>query len=241
LILKKNGFPPLSDRAITRPEWPPISPHSQNEEWANTFTHGLGFLLSLVGTVVLCLRAAVSQNSTVILGSAVYCGTLLLVYLASTLSHAIKDRVWRFRWRVLDQGVIYLLIAGSYMGFTLPLMAIEKNRYVMLMVWIWALMCCFHRTVIRSKSDQNGTISYLALGWIPICLLDGIGTLLPSESFYWLIAGGICYSLGVVFLVLDRRVAYFHAIWHLFVIIASMAHFLGIYKIVVTLVADDGS
>ena len=135
-MLKKNGFEPVSDRTLTEPDWAPISPHSKSEEWANAFTHGLGLLLSLAGTVVLCLQALTAENSTLILGSVVYSITLILVYLASTLSHAIENRVRRFRWRVLDQGFIYLLIAGSYTGFTLPLMAIERNRYVLLMVWV---------------------------------------------------------------------------------------------------------
>ena len=213
----------------------PTPSHSQNEEWTNTLTHGLGLFLSLVGAVILCRQAGNSGNGTLILGSIVYSLSLAGVYLVSTLSHAVQNQSQRFRWRVLDQGFIYLLIAGSYTGFSLPLLSIEKNQYLLGMVWVLALFCCFHRTVIRAHSDKNGTVSYLALGWIPIFSFYGSASLIPSESLFWLIVGGSFYSTGVVFLIFDRRVPYFHTIWHLFVIAASIAHFLGIYKIVVIL------
>ena len=108
----------------------PTPSHSQNEEWTNTLTHGLGLFLSLVGAVILCRQAGNSGNGTLILGSIVYSLSLAGVYLVSTLSHAVQNQSQRFRWRVLDQGFIYLLIAGSYTGFSLPLLSIEKNQYL---------------------------------------------------------------------------------------------------------------
>lgn len=190
---------------------------------------------------MLCRQAVRSGNGTLILGSIVYSASLVLVYLVSTLSHAVQNQLQRFRWRVLDQGFIYLLIAGSYTGFSLPLLSIEKNQYLLGMVWVLALFCCFHRTVIRAHSDKNGTVSYLALGWIPIFSFYESASLMPSEALFWLIVGGIFYTTGVFFLIFDRRVPYFHAIWHLFVIAASIAHFFGVYKIVVILESEGGS
>jgi len=223
------------DSFLSSPQWAPTPPRSQSEEWTNTLTHGFGLLLSLGGTVVLCFQAMASENGSLLVGSVVYSISLVLVYLASTLSHAIKNQVRRFRWRILDQGLIYLLIAGSYTGFSLPLLVIQRNRYLLMIIWILALVCFFHRTVIRARSDKNGTISYLALGWMPIFTFYGSAALIPPEALFWLVAGGFCYSAGVVFLVFDHRVPYFHTIWHLFVIAASISHFLGIYKIVVTM------
>ena len=231
----------MSDSLVTESNWKPPPPRPKNEEWINSLTHGFGLLLSFVGAVVLCRQAATSENGILLLGSIVYSGSLILVYLVSTLSHAVQNQSQRFRWRVLDQGFIYLLIAGSYTGFSLPLLPVERNRYLLMMVWVLALFCCFHRTVIRAQSDENGIVSYLALGWIPFFSFYGSAALIPNEALFWLIAGGFFYSIGVVFLIFDRRVRYFHAIWHLFVIAASICHFLGIYKIVVTLGTGGGS
>ena len=231
----------MSDSLIRGSTDSPTPTNSQSEEWTNTLTHGLGLFLSLVGAIVLCRQAVRSGNGTLILGGIVYSASLVLVYLVSTLSHAVQNQLQRFRWRILDQGFIYLLIAGSYTGFSLPLLSIEKNQYLLGMIWVLALFCCFHRTVIRAHSDKNGTVSYLALGWIPIFSFYESASLMPSEALFWLIVGGIFYTIGVLFLIFDRRVPYFHAIWHLFVIAASIAHFLGVYKIVVILESEGGS
>lgn len=212
----------------------PTRSRSQQEEWANTLTHGFGLLLSLVGGSFLCWRAIAGDNMLLIVGSFVYVATLVCVYLASTLSHAISNEAWRFRWRVWDQGLIYLLIAGSYTGFSLPLLGIAQNRSLLILVWILALGCFLHRTVVRSQSDKNETISYVALSWVPIFTFYGSVALIPELAVFWLIAGGISYTGGVIFLVFDQRVPYFHAVWHLLVILGSGCHFLGIYHIVAT-------
>ncbi len=225
----------VMDSPLSCPQWNTTPPRSQNEEWINTLTHGFGLLLSVCGTLILCFRAAASESFILLLGSIIYSSSLILVYLISNLSHAIQSPAWKFRWRVLDQGFIYLLIAGSYTGFSLPLLAIRRNQYLLMMIWVLALVCFFHRTVIRAQSDQNGTISYLALGWIPIFTFYGSAALIPPAAIFWLIVGGLCYTTGVVFLLFDQRVPYFHAVWHLFVILASISHFLGIYQIVITL------
>ena len=227
------------DSFLSSPKWTPTPPQSQTEEWINTLTHGLGLVLSLGGALVLCSQAVICENGILVFGSITYSISLILVYLSSTLSHAIQNQTWRFRWRVLDQGFIYLLIAGSYTGFSLPLLSVERNRYLLMMVWVLALVCFFHRTVIRAQSDKSGTVSYLALGWVPIFTFYGSVALLPPAAIFWLIAGGLCYSGGVVFLLFDQRVRYFHAIWHLLVILGSLCHFLGIYRIVVTVGLQD--
>ena len=227
------------DSFLSSPKWTPTPPQSQSEEWINTLTHGLGLLLSLGGALVLCSQAVVRENGILVFVSITYSISLILVYLSSTLSHAIQNQTWRFRWRVWDQGFIYVLIAGSYTGFSLPLLSVERNRYLLMMVWVLALVCFFHRTVIRAQSDKSGTVSYLALGWVPILTFYGSVALLPPEAVFWLIAGGLCYSGGVVFLLFDQRIRYFHAIWHLLVILGSISHFLGIYRIVVTVGLQD--
>ena len=96
------------DSFLSSPQWAPTPPRSQSEEWTNALTHGFGLLLSLGGTVVLCFQAMASENGTLLVASVVYSISLVLVYLASTLSHAIKNQARRFRWRILDQGLIYL-------------------------------------------------------------------------------------------------------------------------------------
>jgi len=222
-----------------------IEPHlgpsrTRQEEWINTLTHGVGLVLSLIAGGLLCWRAAASEGLLPLVASLIYTATLICVYLASTLSHAIQSEAWRFRWRVWDQGLIYLLIAGSYTGFSLTLLETARNRSLLVLVWALAFACFIHRTVVRANSDRNGTVSYVALGWLPIFTFYGSVSLIPENAIFWLVAGGVAYTTGVVFLVLDQRVPYFHSIWHMLVILGSGCHFLGIYEIVGSMGSPGG-
>jgi hemolysin III len=203
----------------------------------NTITHGLGLVLSLVGAVLLAAKVLPSGNMLLIVGCGIYTLSLIMVYAVSTLSHAIKNREWRYRWRIWDQGLIYLLIAGSYTGFALPALQIRFNRYVLAGVWTLALAGFVWRTFIRFRTDRTIVLSYIALGWLPIFTFQSGFSLLPEPALDWLVVGGFFYTAGVGFLVLDQRVPYFHVVWHLMVIAGSGCHFIGIYQVAESMLA----
>jgi hemolysin III len=142
---------------------------------------------------------------------------------------------WKHRWWIWDQGLIYLLIAGSYTGFGLPLLQIPSNRWLLAVIWALALTGFFFKILRRRQNDQTSTISYVALAWVPILGVQSATTLLPTSSLYWLFSGGLLYTSGVLFLLLDRRMPYFHALWHLLVMAGSICHFIGIYQIVLSM------
>ena len=211
---------------------------SRQEEFGNTITHGLGLLLSLAGAALLAAKVLPSGNILLIVGCGLYALTLIMVYAVSTLSHAVKNRGWRYRWRIWDQGLIYLLIAGSYTGFALPALQIIFNRYVLAGVWMLALAGFVWRTFFRFHTDRATVLSYVALGWLPILTFQSTISMLPEPVPYWLVAGGLAYTAGVGFLILDQRVPYFHAIWHLMVIAGSSCHFIGIYQLAESMLAS---
>jgi len=220
--------PPLEPRS------PPIF-RSSHHELANSLTHGTGWLLSLFATFLLAKQVLPSGNLLLIVGCGLYAFSLLAVYAASTLSHAVTNPRWKHRWWIWDQGLIYLLIAGSYTGFGLPLLQIPTNRWLLAAIWALALAGFFFKILRRHQNDKTSTISYVALAWVPILGVQSATTLLPTSSLYWLFSGGLLYTSGVLFLLLDRRMPYFHALWHLLVMAGSICHFIGIYQIVLSM------
>lgn len=220
--------PPTESRS------PPLF-RAAHHELANSLTHGTGWLLSLFATFLLAKQVLPSGNLLLIVGCGIYTFSLLAVYAASTLSHAVTNPRWKHRWWLWDQGLIYLLIAGSYTGFGLPLLQITANRWLLAAIWALALAGFFFKILRRHQNDKTSTISYVALAWGPILGVQAATTLLPTSSLYWLFFGGLFYTSGVLFLLLDRRMPYFHALWHLLVIAGSFCHFIGIYQIVLSM------
>ncbi len=195
-----------------------------SEEAINTWTHGVGFLLSLPAGFLL-IRLAYNNRHELVWPCVIYSLSLTAMYLFSTLSHAIREPKRRHSIRTLDQGFVYTLIAGTFTPFIWSYLAGWPRILLMAFVWLAAALG-FHSKVFSNHRINNmASLSYILLGWIPAMVLFGYVSI---ECFGMMALGGVLYTVGVLFLQNDHRSFYYHAIWHSMVIVASLCHYLGI-------------
>ena len=198
------------------------------EEFVSSFTHGIGFLLSIIGGYVLLSATQTYSSTLIMLGCYAYITTLVLVYAISTMSHMYLFQKINTRLCKLDQGCIYLLIVGTGTPF---LISLCKHP-----LWIWfyilivavALIGFLSKTIFAHRLNNVALILYVLLGWIEAIGIIPIWEQVSLLSIFWLVVGGVLYTIGTIFLLLDIRKYYFHAIWHLFVIAGSISHFISI-------------
>jgi hemolysin III len=196
-----------------------------SEELVNTITHGLGLLLVTIGAVPLYLLATSTGKVELAFACSTYSASLIAVYAASTLSHAIRQLPWKRHLRIWDQGLIYLMIAGTYTPFLAIYAEHEHCQHLLYAVWAIAFVGFFSKILLNHRIDAVATANYILLGWIPAM---GTLSLVPRTCLIWLVVGGLCYTVGTIFLKNDQRVRYFHATWHLLVIAGTASHFYAI-------------
>jgi hemolysin III len=202
------------------------------EELAHAVTHGIGLLLSIVGGVILIVRVLAEGNVWRIVGCSIFAAALIAVYAASTLSHSVTKPRFKRLFRTLDQGFIYLLIVGTFTPLALEYLRGSWWWLLLAGMWIVALVGFVSKILFSHRVDAVTIWSYVLLGWLPILPGRAYLELVPSAALWWVLAGGLCYTLGTVFLVLDVRRLHFHAIWHLSVLAGSICHFVAIFLFV---------
>lgn len=204
--------------------------YCRKEERVNATTHGLGLLCALVGAVLVIGEAIEHGGTWQIIGCAIYAATLMAVYTASTLSHLFHRPRVRHAMRIADQAIIFLFIVGSYTAVAFTWFREGPWWILHVAMWIVALAGFTSKAILRHRV-RLGTVTtwfYLLLGWMPMIAFWPITQRIPGELTAWLVAGGVSYTVGVVFLHYDHRVRYFHAVWHLMVIAGSTCHYLGV-------------
>ncbi len=205
---------------------PPIQPE---QEWANALTHGIAAIAWTILSAWLVMRA--SQVSTgLAIACAAYGASVVGTFTCSTLSHVFLERPLLDRYRAWDQAMIYLMIIGTYTPITYQFAAPESRPWLLTAMWGFALWGFANKAILNHRIHSISTVTYLLLGWLPAIPLYGR---VKMDLFLYVLAGGVIYSLGVLFLINDRRVKYFHAVWHLMVMAASILHLLGIVWYVV--------
>ena len=211
-----------------------MDPHSRSlaEEIANSVTHGIGLILSLAGSLILLTRVLSQPDLWRLLGCGVFATALVAVYAASTLSHAVARPAWRRAFRILDQSCIYLLIVGTFTPFALEYLRFGWWWLFLLLMWAGALVGFLSKLLFFHRIDAVTIWSYLLLGWLPIIPAWIYLDLVPWGALTWILVGGLCYTAGTVFLILDHRRLHFHAIWHLFVLAGSTCHFYAVFLFV---------
>lgn len=207
------------------------SEHRPIDETANLLTHGLGLILSVVATVVM-MWAVAGESGRTVAACGVYCLTLILLYGASTLSHSFYDLEWRRLFRMVDQACIYLLIAGSFTPFAVIFLGHGWWWLVLVAMWVLAIAGVLLALRLRNLSGA-AKITYGLLGWLPAVSLWELYQRAPPEMLVWLLAGGFFYSSGTIFLRLDQKIRYLHALWHAFVIAGSICHYIAVIVYVV--------
>lgn len=210
----------------------PIGMYSEAEERANRLTHGLGFVLSVLGAIYLV--AVVSARSDIgrLLACVVYVASLMAVYAMSTLSHGPFGNRWRTVFRSLDQGFIYCLIAGSATPLAVAYLPATVCWLLLGAMWTVAIAGFIAKVFFVHQVDSVSVWVYVLMGWMPILGAPWFLQFVPLTALQYGLAGGLCYTLGTVFLVFDHRVPHFHAVWHLFVMGGSTIHFLATLQFV---------
>jgi hemolysin III len=204
---------------------------SQSEELANSITHGIGLVLSLVGAVVMTTVYG-SDDPWRIAGCSVYLTSLIAVYAMSTLSHCIQDPRRRSFYRALDQGSIYLLIAATYTPFSMAYLHTGPWWVLLGLVWLVALWGFLSKVLLRHRVEAVSMWPCVILGAMPFVAIPTLLGMLSLAALWWMLFGVACYVTGLWFWLNDRKVRHFHAVWHLLVIAGSMSHFMGILMFV---------
>lgn len=197
------------------------------EEVANSVTHGLGLLASLVGAVVLVSLSIEQGEVWHVASAAIYGATLVALYAASTLYHALKGTRARNVLRVLDHCAIYLLIAGTYTPVTLVGLRGGWGWTLFGLAWGLAAAGIVFKVLTTGRYAVFSTIVYVLMGWLCIVAAKPMLVLLSPGALALLGAGGVLYTAGIVFYH-SKRVPYSHAVWHLFVVAGSVCHYLAI-------------
>lgn len=193
----------------------------------NGISHLIGAVLALAGAAVLVVVAGQDGAARRIVAFSVYGATLFLLYLISTLYHSLSGRV-KDVFRILDHQAIYLLIAGSYTPFTLVTLNGTLGWSMFGAVWGLAVLGLVIDALPRRGARVVPFVIYFAMGWMVLVALDPLLEALPRAGFYWLLAGGLSYTFGIVFFALDRRFPWMHGVWHLFVLAGSISHYVAI-------------
>ena len=198
------------------------------EELANTITHGIGVGFSITGLVLLVVRAALYGNAWQVVSFSIYGASLILLYLASTLYHGFRSPRIKEILRIFDHSAIYLLIAGTYTPFLLVTLRGPWGWSLFGTIWGLAIMGITFKLIFGPKYDILSTIFYLLMGWVVIIAIKPLLAALPMAGLAWLGAGGLAYSLGVIFYAWEK-LPYNHAIWHGFVLTGSLFHFFAVF------------
>lgn len=209
--------------------------YSVAEEVANSISHGIGLVFGIVGLILLLVQALDNHASvTAITSFTVYGVSMIVLYLASTLYHAIPHPRAKTWLKKFDHCAIYLLIAGTYTPFLLVGLDSPLARGLMIVIWGLALLGILFKLTIAHRFEMLSLITYLAMGWLSLVVIYEMVMKLAVGSVTLLAVGGLVYSLGVIFYA-SKRIPYNHAIWHGFVLGGSVCHFLAIYLYIGTM------
>ncbi|QUX92721.1 hemolysin D [Marinomonas sp. A3A] len=202
---------------------------SLGEEVANSISHGLGLVAAIVGTPFLILSAIDYADVSFVVGVSIFSGTMILLYLASTLYHAMPRGKAKYVFRVIDHSAVYLLIAGTYTPFMLGVLEGAWGWSLLAAVWTLALIGVGLKAFGKASHPAISTTLYVVLGWLILIVIKPLVSLMEPNGLLLLVLGGVLYTLGVVFFVIDSRLRYGHLVWHLFVVGGTVCHYFSIF------------
>jgi len=213
--------------AISEPSHPERRPLTKGEEIFNSVTHGIGALLSMAGLVLLIVVSVKQGTVWHVVGSGVFGSSLILLYTVSMLYHSITDPGLKRFFARLDHVAIFLLIAGTYTPFVLTTLRGALGWALFGVIWTLALIGVVIRAIYVHRFRKVMVMLYLLMGWLIVFAIVPLTKALPAISVRYLVAGGLCYTLGVPFYAW-RNLKFSHGIWHLFVLAGSSFHFFAV-------------
>ncbi|MFQ3186253.1 MAG: hemolysin III [Marinomonas primoryensis] len=202
---------------------------SLGEEVANSISHGLGLVAAIVGTPFLVLSAIDYADMSFIVGVSIFSATMIVLYLASTVYHAMPRGKAKYVFQVIDHSAVYLLIAGTYTPFMLGVLKGVWGWSLLTAVWALALVGVSLKAFGKASHPAVSTTLYVILGWLILIAIKPLVALMETNGLLLLVLGGVLYTLGVVFFVMDSRLRYGHLVWHLFVVGGTVSHYFSIF------------
>ncbi|MDP1674071.1 MAG: hemolysin III family protein [Burkholderiales bacterium] len=203
--------------------------HIDREEFANSLSHSIGLLAAMAAAPLLMWAAVPAQRSTAgIIGVCIFTLTMVMLYAASVLCHALPPGRAREVFLKLDHGLIYVFIAGTYTPFALGVAQDAAGWMLFGLIWALAALGFLLKMIGRLSSPVVSTGSYLLIGWLVLVAVHPLIDSLTCAAFQWLVLGGIIYTIGVVFFVVGAKLRYGHLVWHLFVMAGTTCHFLAV-------------
>ena len=206
--------------------------YSRGHELANSIIHGVGTILSVAGLSVLVVFASLRATTWHIVSCSIYGTTLVLLYASSTLYHSFRSPRIKQVLRAVDHASIYLLIAGSYTPFTLVTLRGPWGWSLFGIIWALALIGIALKIFFTGRFRIASTLIYTGMGWMVVIAIKPLMQHMPPGGIAWLLAGGLAYTLGIVFY-LWKRLPFHHAIWHLFVLAGSLFQYFAVMFYVV--------
>lgn len=219
-------------RPAAEPDPPDTSAYPVAEEIANSVTHGVGILFAVAALCVLVVLATRHGTARHIVGCAVFGATLTVMYLASTLYHSIPHARAKSVLQMLDHAAIYLVIAGTYTPFMLVAVGGVWGGSLLVLIWCAAVAGITVRAAFGRRAHVLRVALYIVMGWVGIIVFRPLLANVGAGGVGLIVGGGVVYTLGVGFYSWER-LPYHHAIWHLFVLVASLLHFLAVLWYVV--------
>lgn len=205
-----------------------VAQYTVGEEIANAVTHGVAALLSIAGLAVLVAFAVLYSGSPkVVAAVSIFGASMVFLYTASTLYHSIPNPRAKKVLQYLDHSMIYVLIAGSYTPFCLITLQGYTGIALLCAVWLIAIAGISLQAVLLHKADWINCLLYLSMGWLAVFVIDPLVSTLDSTGLALLVAGGLAYTVGVVFYIFER-IPFSHAIWHTFVFAGTTLQFFSV-------------
>lgn len=213
----------MNEAPLVRLERTPTS----GEEIANSLSHGIGLILAIAATPILIIAALRYGSAWNLIGVSVFAASMMMLYSASTLYHALRhDKAKRF-FRMLDHSAIFLLIAGTYTPFTLGILRGPWGWTLLALIWGMAALGLTLKAVFGIRFNKLSVVLYLMMGWLVVIAAPQILRVMPLSGLAWIAAGGVAYTGGVAFYA-AHRVRYAHFAWHLFVLAGTVCHFFAV-------------
>jgi hemolysin III len=205
----------------------PQPQYSLTEEFLHAFSHGAGAILSIGGLTWMLYISIAASDPWRIVASIVYGLSLVLLFMASTLYHTFHSSSHKHVFKLLDHCAIYLLIAGTYTPFLLVAMRTNIGWWLFGIVWALATAGILTKLWFRHRFPRVSLVSYLLMGWLVVIIIPQVAEAIGKNGILWLAAGGASYTVGAFFYA-QKQMAYSHVIWHVFVLVGSICHFLAI-------------
>lgn len=206
----------------------PKREQSRGEEIANSISHGIGLIAALVAAPLLIMHAVRRGDTGFIVGASLFAATMVLLYLASTLYHALPIGKAKRVFQVIEHSAIFLLIAGTYTPFMLGVLRGAWGWTLLGLVWGLAVAGVALKAFDRMSHPIVSTGLYLLMGWLILIAVNPLYARIPASGLLWLVAGGVAYTAGVAFFAADSRLRYGHFIWHLFVMTGTACHYFAV-------------